>query len=343
MNLLFVIKPYEIEVYSEENANRTLLGVEPLSRIEQELPEEYEKRMIFVCKNLCQDAKKHVGAVHQVFVYLCYPWCTYDHVDIKKTFDEDTPITERLIESLKLQKLQEDVQLLESQVSHILLNGYTTTQPYRQKAKKIEMQVLNIYTKVSFAEPLKKTIESIFHTHKVTISSIYTYALKTSRTNGFAITIEDESIDISYVAEGKTLLNVFIPYSYTLLERNLITLLDADAKTVERILISKNSPNAIPKGKQIRNIWPDLKLDTQLQIQKILDEHISTILKYLHTLIDQVRQERTFTKEEIHISTLNKKLASVYGYMLGQIFAEDSYIRQRLFIEPKDVYIDYLF
>ena len=43
--------------------------------------------MIFVCKNLADDAKKHVKGVRSVTAYLCYPWCTYDHVDVKKSFE----------------------------------------------------------------------------------------------------------------------------------------------------------------------------------------------------------------------------------------------------------------
>lgn len=348
MNVLFVIKPYEIDVYSEEftdgQPKKTLLGKEPITRIENETDSDYENRMLFVCKELAQDVKKHVHGILSVKVVLCYPWCTYEHVDIHKTFDTDTLITERLIETLKVQKKNEDILLLESEHSHILLNGYSAEKPLQQKVREIEMQVLNVYTKASFGNALKNTFESIFHIHRVDIVSVYAYALKVRPKNGLFITIEEESVDISYIKDGKVDLHVFIPNSYRYLEASIMTSLDADEKTVRDILISRSNPMVLEKGKKTpKHIWPDLRQDIRQKIDQIVADHYSSIMKYIYTLIDQVKQNIALHKEEVRICSLNNALVGVYGLPLGKLIQEDMYIKNTLGISDDSIFIDYLF
>ncbi len=343
MNLLFVIKPYEIEVYSEDG-KKTLLGKEPVTRIENESDIDYERRMIFVCKELAQDAKKHVKNVSAVEVILCYPWCTYEHVDIHKTFDTDTLVTERLLENLKLQKTHEDILLLEAEHSHVLLNGYSVAKPLKQKTREIEMQVLNVYTKKTFGEDIKNTFESIFHIHHVELTSVYTYALMARPKNGLFITVEDESVDISYIREGKVDVHVFIPESYYHLEQKVMTLLDADEKTVRDILASRSSPTVLEKGKKLsRHIWPDLTESVRQQVDDLVNEHYKVVMKYIYSLIDQVKQDKTFSGEEVRICSLSSMLAIVYGYGLGKLIKDDVYIKNTLKVSEESIYIDYLF
>lgn len=348
--LSFVIKPYAIEVYSDENQKKTLLGTEHITRITDENPKAYEERMIFVCKELAQDAKKHVKGISTVEVILSYPWCTYEHIDLKKELPTGTLVTHKLIDSLKLQKVDENLALLESSTTHILLNGYAVPDIIGQKAKEIEMQVLNIYTKASFLNSLKKTVETIFHTHKVYISSVYTYALKGKNENGLMFTLEEESIDISYIAEGKIILNVFIPTSYIALEQNLMGILDADEKTVRDILVSRavydeaGTEDAGPKvSKSMKHLWPDLHADVKKQIDSVLVEHYSLIMKYVYTMIDQVKTEHIFKNELIRVCALTNSLAKAYGFALAEHIRKDAYVEQLMRVDESSIFIDYLF
>lgn len=348
MNVLFIIKPYEIEVYSEEVADgqskKTLLGKEPITRIDQEPDSDYENRMLFVCKELAQDAKKHIHNISSIEVILCYPWCTYEHVDIHKVFDTDTLITERLIESLKLQKKNEDILLLESEHSHVLLNGYSVKKPLKQKAREIEMQVLNVYTKASFGHALKNTFESVFHIHHVKISSIYAYALRVRPKNGLFVTIEEESVDIAYVKEGKVDLHVFIPNSYHYLQTTIMTSIGADEKTVRDILISRSNFTTLDKDKKtLKHIWPDLRQDIRQTIDQIVADHYAIVMKYVYTLIDSVKHNAVLSEEEVRICSLNNTLAGVYGLPLGKLIQEDVYIKNTLGISDDSIFIDYLF
>lgn len=348
MMLSFVIKPYAIEVFSEENQKKTLLGTEDITHIADEDAAAYEQRMVFVCKELAQDAKKHVKGISSVEVVLSYPWCTYEHVDVKKELPEGTLITSKLIDSLKIQKVDPNLSLLESNTAHILLNGYAVPHIFGQKAKEIEMQVLNIYTRTSFYTALKKTVETIFHTHNVFISSVYTYALKEKQSNGFMLTLEDESIDISYIAEGKIILNVFIPISYVSLEQNLMGILDADAKTVRDILVSRALYDEAREetsriSKTMKHLWPDLHEGVKRQIDDILETHYGLIMKYLYTMVDQVKLEHSFIDEKIRICALTNNLAKVYGFALAKNIRNDEYIQHIMHIDEENIYIDYLF
>lgn len=355
MMLSFVIKPYAIEVYSGDDQDKVLLGTELMTRILDEPTQEYEQRMIFVCKELAQDAKKHVKGISSVEVILSYPWCTYEHVDIQKELPEHTVITPKLLDSLRIQKTDPVISLLESSVIHVLLNGYTVPQILGQRAKQIEMQVLNVYTKTSCHSGLQKVMETIFHTHDVRITSIYSHALREARGNGLLVTLEEESVDISYCIDGKIALNVFIPTSYSNLEQNLMSILNADADTIRSILMSRAlheelSANPVDEtvktksiAKTMQHLWPDLHPDVQKQINDILEDHYSHIMKYIYTMIDQLKHEYTFSKEKVRICALNKRLAKAYGFALARHIQHDGYIEQTMHIDDSCVFIDYLF
>ena len=190
--------------------------------------------------------------------------------------------------------------------------------------------------------PLKNMLESIFHTHTISVTSVYAYALKTKTQGGLAITLEEESIDISFVAEGKVLLNVFIPDSYVQLEEKIMAALDTDAKTVQNILRSRAS-KSIPMSNTLRHVWPDLSADVQKKVDDIVAEHYKGILKYVYTLLDQVKTEHAFKAEDVQVCALNELIMGVYGLALADLIKDDQYIKEMLHLDDNHVYIDYLF
>ena len=184
----------------------------------------------------------------------------------------------------------------------------------------------------------------MFHPKGVHVSSVYAYSLAVRPKNGLFLLLEEESVDISYVSDGKVVLHVFIPNSYLYLEDSLKSALDIDSKTVQSILASRANLASVQQGKKtMKNMWPDLSIEIQQKVNAIVDEHYAVVMKYVYTLIDQVKTERHFDTEEIRVCALNAVLASVYGYSLAKLIKDDAYIKTVMKVSDENVYIDYLF
>ena len=55
MQIVFLIKPYSVDMYSYKDDSYNLLGTQAVSFIENEKNNDYENRVIYVCKDICQD------------------------------------------------------------------------------------------------------------------------------------------------------------------------------------------------------------------------------------------------------------------------------------------------
>ena len=358
MRIVLAVKPYDIEVYSERDGAYLLAGVESITRIEGEAASEYERRMTFVIKELCTEMrahdffKKEARSLSSIDIVLCAPWCTYEAMRIEKTFEQPTKVTDQLVQSLHVTKVAEGIEVVESSISQILLNGYSVDRVAGQQAETIELQYLATYATTTFLQGLRRTVEGIFHTHKVNMLSIYNHmekeASKTPLTasNEFRVLLEEESIDISYLSHGQGMLNFFVPYSYRHIEEELQTVLGTEAGTVAEVLISRTATmhgTDMPASKNAKHLWPDLDQATKEKIERVLSAAVATILGHVRASLDAV--DRQYLKESTAISVygLNKKIISACGYELAAAMVADGYLSSRLQLSTNDVFVKKIF
>lgn len=359
MRIVLVLKPYAIEVYSYENSIHTLVGIENTTRIEDERMSDYEKRMIFVCKDLCSDMraspffKAIAKKVDSIDIILCSPWCTYEVLQVKKDLEKPTKIDSGLLESMYVRKSQEDVCVIESYTSNILLNGYTVTEIKGQTAQSIQFQYVHVYGNRSFTSGLVKAIESVFHTHKVTLSSIYGLTEKIAAIreqkspHEMRIILEEESIDISYVADGLHVVNMFVPYSYKQLEDDIAMKLSADHSVICEMLQSRyestNQEFGRVVSKNSKKLWPDLDIQTKKIVDACIQKSTESILKSIRDCIDTITAEYIKDSIVVRIYCLHRHLVSAYGEELGLKIHTDPYITMKIHIAAEAVYVENIF
>ncbi len=346
MRIVLVLKPYAIEVYSREGDVYTLVSIEQATRIDGESLDEYEKRMVFVCKDICTEMhaspyfKEIARKVDGIDVVLSTPWCTYEVIHIEKDFGKKTKITESLVASLAVKKDEKDFQLVESYMSRILLNGYTVAKLEGQMAQLVELQYVHVYAQKSLITLLTKSLETIFHTHTVSIISIYGLIECISQKKNITapselkIVVEDESLDISYVSEGSHITNMFIPYSQRELEQAIALQLSTDIPIVQQILQSRSEcveqGQTVPIHKNAKKIWPDLEPAVQKTIEDVMSQHMEKILKDIRNCVDTVAPEFLKTSSCIRIYGTHIYTATVYGAELVKRILADPYITMKM-------------
>lgn len=355
MRIILVLKPYAIEVYSLEEAKYTLVGIEQGTRIDGESLTDYEKRMIFICKDLCTDMRESpffkavAKKVEGIDIVLCAPWCVYDVVHIEKEFEKPVKVDKNLINSMRVRKEEEQMYIVESYTSNTLLNGYSVKDVTGQIAQTVQFQHIHIYANKSFAAPLVKMMESVFHTHKVNLISLYGLTEKAAASreatysHEMRIILEEESIDVSYISQGMHVVNAFVPHSYKHLEEVIATKLSANTDVVAEILQSRHDSTEITTDKNAKKLWPDLDPDTKNLVDKAIAESIETVLKSIRDCIDTISAEYTKDFISVHIYCLHKHLAAAYGYELATTLRNDPYITMKMHITAETITVETIF
>lgn len=350
MRIVLVLKPYAIEVYSREADIYTLVSVEQATRIEDESLDDYEKRMVFVCKDMCTEMrassyyKEIAHKIQGIDVVLSSPWCTYEVVHVEKDLGKKTKITEALVASLCIKKDEKDLQLVESYTSHILLNGYTVTHIEGQFAQHVQFQYVHVYAQKSFTTLLTKSLESIFHIHTVSLISIYglieylSHKKDVTPTSELKIILEDESIDISYISEGSHITSMFIPSSQRELEHTIALKLSADVDVVQQILRSRSEP-ILSVNKNAKRVWPDLDISVQKLVEESISEHMEKIVQHIRDCVDTIDLEFLKTSSRVTVYGINSHTTSVYGSELVQRISTDPYIaiKMSVYVEKDSI------
>lgn len=359
MRIVLVIKPYAIEVYSLEHSMHTLIGVEEATRIEDENNFDYEKRIIFICKGLCSDMressyfKEIAKKVEGIDIILCAPWCVYDAVQVEKDFGKPIRVDQNLITSMNVRKEKDDIQVIESYTSNIQLNGYPVTTISGQMAQTVQFQHIHIYSHKPFVSSMIKMLESVFHTHKVSMSSLYGLTEKMSAlrektyNHELRIIVEEESIDVSYISEGMHVVNAFVPHSYKQLENTIACSLSASPEIVNQILKSRYETlmGTADKniGKNAKKLWPDLDNQTKELVDTSILESIDEVVKSIRDCVDTINAEYTKDSVSVHVYCLNKQITEAYGYELALKVHEDPYIIMKIHVSPDPVTVKNIF
>lgn len=333
-------------MYSREADVYTLVSVEQSSHIENESLTDYEKRMVFICKDMCTEMKaslyfKEIShKVKGIDVVLSSPWCTYEVVHIEKDLEKKTKITDAVVASLFVKKDQKELRIVESYTSHILLNGYGVSSISGQFAQHVHFEYVHVYAQESFVSPLIKSLETIFHTHTINLVSIYgliefiSQKRKETRKSELKIIVEEESIDVSYISEGSHITSMFIPYSQSDMEHAIAMKLSSDIDVTRQILRSRSLCTqegvAVSVNKNAKRVWPDLDPSVQKIVEETLSTHLEKIVQNIRDCSDSIENEFLKTASLLTIYGVNPYIAEVYGNELAKKIAADPYITMKM-------------
>ncbi len=358
MQIVFLIKPFSINMYSYKDALYELLGTQEISTIENETNVDYENRVIYVCKDICQDFvntetyKKTKKYIDSMLVILTSPWCIYEIMDLEKKFDKSTEITQKLIDRLIVHKESENVSILKNSIFNIALNGYNVQKLANQMTDTIHLQYLSVYSSTNFLTRLKNTLDSIFHLHVVKIDSIYSYINENDKDqkseNQLKIIIEDRGLDLSYIYQNKNVATLFIKSGYLSIKNKIREALHVDASILDKILKSK-SLNLYPvklslnHDKNLNNIWLDLDEAARVKIDESINQELNAIKAQIRDFIDNINMDLIQKDTYIRIYCLDESMLFAMGFIVANSIKSDAYILDKLLTNESNIFTKKIF
>ncbi len=358
MQIVFLVKPYTVNMYSYANDAYELLGSQDITIIENESNSDYENRMIYVCKDICQDFvnhdlyKKTKKEIKNIKVILTNPWCIYEVMNLEKDFEKSEKMDQRLIDKMMIHKDSDDMTILKNSIFNVSLNGYNVTEIHGQQASKVHLQYISIYSSKNFLIKLTNTLETIFHLHKIEIDSIYSHINENHKDdtteNQLKIIIEDQGIDLSYVHQNKNIASFFNSFGGFLIKDKIKQSLHIDNNILDKILRSKASnlysdrPSFI-HDKTLDNIWLDLDENVKTKINEITEEEFGQIKTQIRTFIDNIENEYIAKDVNINIYCLDEYSLNTTGLILAHSLKEDAYILGKLLTNESLIFTKKIF
>ncbi len=358
MQIVFLIKPFSIHMYSRTDELFELLGTQEISAIEGENVIDYENRVVYVTKDICQDFvnteiyKKNKKTIKTIQVILTNPWCVYEVMNLEQKLDRPQKISQKLVDSLIVHKEIENVSILKNSIFNISLNGYNVQKVDNQVADTIHLQYLSIYSSANFLARLKNTLDTIFHLHDVEIDSIYSYINENHKDeeseNQLKIIIEDQGLDLSYVYQNKNQATLFIKSGYLRIKDKIKESLHIDDTILDKILKSKSLNMAADKtkvayDKNISNIWLDLDEVTRVRIDQVLNQELDLIKNQVREFIDNIAPDLIEKNVHINIYCMDEDVLSSAALILEASIKNDAYILDRLLTSESSVFTKKIF
>jgi hypothetical protein len=346
-------------MYTYKDNLCTFLGSQDFSIIENESNTDYENRVVYVCKDLCQDYiktdlyKADRKNISLIKVILTNPWCIYETMNLEKKLDKPEKIDQRLIERLIVHKDHDDVSILKNSIFNINLNGYNVTNINQQIAEEIHIQYLSVYSSTNFLNRLRNTLETIFHTHDIDIDSIYSYInendnIKSNIDNQLKIIIEDKGVDVSYVYQKKNITNLFIPYGYLDIRDKIKASVHMDDDLLDKTLKSKsfnlasNNTSAV-YDKNLNSIWLDLESSVKTKIEEELNQGLDVVKFRIREFIDSIEREFIQKGTIINIYNLDQNMLFSVGFNLAYSIRNDAYILGKLLTDESNIFTKKIF
>ncbi|MBC7766461.1 hypothetical protein H7Y21_00500 [Arenimonas sp.] len=354
MQIVFLIKPFSIHMYSYVKNAYELLGTQDISSIENENNTDYENRVVYVCKDICQDFVNtdiYKKNIKNIKVVLTNPWCIYEIMNLEKKLDKPQKINQKFIDQLIVHKESDQISILKNSIFNVALNGYNVLKVQDQTASTIHLQYLSIYTSSNFLSRLKNTLDTIFHLHDVEVDSIYSfineYHTDEKSFNQLKIIIEDQGLDLSYVYQNKNIATLFIRTGYLHIMDKIKELLHIDDTILDKILKSKslNMPADKTKmtyDKNLSNIWLDLDEETRVKIDKTLDQELENIKTQIRDFVDNIGSDLIQKDVNINIYCMNQNVLSTALILAGSI-KNDDYILNKLLTNESNIFTKKIF
>ncbi len=358
MQIVFLIKPFSINMYSYVHNAYELLGTQDVSIIENEANTDYENRVVYVCKDICQDFvntdiyKKNKKNIESVKVILSNPWCIYEIMNLEKNLDKPQKINRRFIDQLIVHKESDGVSILKNSIFNVSLNGYNVQNVEEQIVSTIHLQYLSIYSSTNFLSRLKNTLDTIFHLHTVEIDSIYSYINENhadeKSQNQLKIIIEDQGLDLSYVYQNKNIATLFIRSGYLHIKDKVKESLHIDDTILDKVLKSKSLNMVVDKtkmtyDKNLSNIWLDLDEGTRVKIDETLNRELGNIKTQIRDFVENIGTDLIQKDVNINIYCIDEGVLSTAGLILAGSIKNDAYILDKLLTNESNIFTKKIF
>jgi len=212
-------------------------------------------------------------SISEVRILYGAPWYTPNFIDIHHEQDKDFIFTRELLAKIikntdKKLEINPDTEIIEKNLSSILVNGYETNDPFKKKAKDIKMSFYLAYVSTETKDEIERIIKNNLHVDGDKIySHSHTAVLHSflkqnfhSANNYVLLDVSGEMTEITIVRNSFFKKNVTIPVGAHIFSRKLAELSGHDLHTawshLNIFLDQKNEPKI---NKKISNVFEHIK------------------------------------------------------------------------------------
>ncbi len=241
-------------------------------------PEEFIMRAHIALKKLIEEINHFKindpdidHAISEVRILYGAPWYTPNFIDIHHEQDKDFVFTKELLAKIikntdKKLEINPHTEIIEKNLSSILINGYETTDPFKKKTKDVKLSFYLSYVAAETKEEIERIIKNSLHVENI-YSHSHTAVLHSFLKSNFhavnnyvLLDVSGEITEITIVRNSFFKKHITVPVGSHIFSRKLAEISGYDLHTawshLNIFLEQKNEPKT---KKKIENIFEDIK------------------------------------------------------------------------------------
>lgn len=223
-------------------------------------------------------------AISEVRILYGAPWYTPNFIDIHHEQDKDFIFTRELLAKIikntdKKLEINPDTEIIEKNLSSILINGYETTDPFKKKTKDVKLSFYLAYVATETKYDIERIIKNGLHVENI-YSHSHTAVLHSFLKSNFHATnnyvlldISGEMTEITIVRNSFFKKHITVPVGSHIFSRKLAQISGYDLHTawshLNIFLEQRNEPKT---KKKIENVFEDIKDHYLQSIKKSFTE-----------------------------------------------------------------------
>jgi hypothetical protein len=240
--------------------------------------DEFIMRAHIVLKKLIQEINHFKindsnieNAISEVRILYSAPWYSPNFIDIHHEQDKDFIFTKELLNKIikntdKKLPINPHSEIIEKNLSAILINGYENDDPFKKKARDLKMSFYLSYVAEETKEEIERIIKSGLHTDDIYSHSairVFHSFLKQnfhSANNYVLLDVSGEITEITIVRNSFFKKHVSVPIGSHIFSRKLAEFLKMDLHTSwSHLNIFIDQKNEIKTNKKIGGIFENIK------------------------------------------------------------------------------------
>ncbi len=249
----FFISSSAIVAVSHKTPERVHIAL-PISLQKEKHADGDIATLLHTFKKAVHEARGVFGNVEYATIICSVPWCISETATLDYTRMSEFVVSQDILEGIiqtelarrehKNKKKGQNMRILEIQPTQVKLNGYSTTRPLGQRARRIAIEVVISSLGANVYKELLHDIVSTFHIpeSKINIQAMldgyrkFLHDAQTPITTGIGVNYDGEYTQIFLMREGGVQMTSVIPIGFHDLLRSLAAAVGADIVTARSLL-----------------------------------------------------------------------------------------------------------
>jgi len=200
--------------------------------------------------------KNKIGKIDEIFCVMTSPWYLSENRIIRISKEHSFVFTKKIADDLvnkeitnikeeyknKYKGTGEEVNIMESHIMKVFLNGYKTNNPIGMKSRQVEMDMMISLSSSACLNKIKKSLEKVYHATPVIFSSFMFSSYLTVRDRYISpdsyllLDISGEITEVGIVSKGILISSLSFPFGKKTLYRYICTKLNIELRDAKELL-----------------------------------------------------------------------------------------------------------